>query len=235
MRTRALLSRPAAHLVVVGVLVGLAGLACTPAPAAPTAAPPGAAPTLVTTAATAPVAAPATSPPATSAVLPTMAPTVVATPRPAATTAPQGTVAPAPTLAAPGPAASAVAQPTRTAAAPSGPATRVQVVMNEWSLKPSVAAAPAGEVTFEVTNQGKLPHELIVVKTDLAADALTLEADGARVEETAPGQDDVGEVEDIQPGETKSGTFNLEAGHYVLVCNVPGHYKAGMVASFQVK
>ena len=39
-----------------------------------------------------------------------------------------------------------------------------------------------------------------------------------------------GEIEDIAPGTTKSLTLTLQKGHYALVCNLPGHYKAGMRA-----
>ena len=40
-----------------------------------------------------------------------------------------------------------------------------------------------------------------------------------------------GEIEEIAPGETKSLTLTLQKGHYALVCNLPGHYKAGMRAN----
>ena len=45
----------------------------------------------------------------------------------------------------------------------------------------------------------------------------------------------VSEVEDIAGGKSKKLTANLKAGHYVLICNLPGHYKGGMRSDFTVK
>src|SRR5439155_1403223 len=100
---------------------------------------------------------------------------------------------------------------------------------------PSLPNVLAGEVTIEVANHGKVLHELILMKTDTAPNALQMEADGGRAEESIPGQNDLGEVEDVGPGTSKSGTFTLAPGRYVLLCNIAGHYKAGMAASFEVK
>jgi len=160
--------------------------------------------------------------------------TPIASPAPTAAPATSG-AAPAVPSAAP---ALVVATPAaqRTATAPVlGTAARVQVRLDDSTLKPSLASVPAGEVTFDVTNSGTLPHELVAMKTDLAVGALKLEVDGARIQESAPGQEDVGEVQDIAPGQAKGGTLLLTPGHYLLVCNIPGHFKAGMVAAFEVK
>jgi uncharacterized cupredoxin-like copper-binding protein len=42
------------------------------------------------------------------------------------------------------------------------------------------------------------------------------------------------EVDDIEGGSTQSLTVNLDAGSYVLICNLPGHYGQGMLAGFTV-
>src|SRR5689334_22126860 len=99
-----------------------------------------AAPPATPTPALAPTTAPPTAPPPTAA---TVAPTSPPTQASSATAS-----------------AVAIAQPT---AAPPGAATPVRVVLDEWSVAPSVASVPAGEVTFDVANVGKLGHELIVV------------------------------------------------------------------------
>ena len=36
-------------------------------------------------------------------------------------------------------------------------------------------------------------------------------------------------------GETASDTFTLEAGEYVLICNIAGHYAGGMFTGFTVE
>ena len=59
--------------------------------------------------------------------------------------------------------------------------------------------ANAGSITFNVTNVSeKRPHELVVLKTDLAADKLPTNADGAAEEDQFTG---LGEIEDLKPGE----------------------------------
>ena len=92
--------------------------------------------------------------------------------------------------------------------------------------------AKAGDVTFDVTNQAASEtHEFVIVQTDLAADSLPLDADGNVPEDQITVVD---EVEDIAPGESKSLTVNLPAGHYALICNLPDHYRQGMHADFTV-
>jgi uncharacterized cupredoxin-like copper-binding protein len=90
------------------------------------------------------------------------------------------------------------------------------------------ATAPAGDVTFTVKNTGTIKHEMVVLKTDTAYDQLPVT--GGRVSE----KDSVGEVGDVQPGKSGSVTLKLEAGNYVLVCNIKDHYSMGMRAPFTV-
>jgi uncharacterized cupredoxin-like copper-binding protein len=114
-----------------------------------------------------------------------------------------------------------------TPAATGGGSGTISVKLNEWAVEPSADSAKAGTVTFDVANDGKLPHELVVLKTDKAAGSL---GSGAEVPE--PGNQ--GEVEDIGPGESKTLTLDLAAGHYVLICNISGHYSSGMRTDFTV-
>ena len=95
----------------------------------------------------------------------------------------------------------------------------------------SAASAPAGEVTFTAENTGALPHELAVIRSDEAPDSLPL--DGAVVDES--GLDVVGRIAEFPASETESGAFNLEAGNYILICNVAGHYQGGMFTAFVVE
>jgi uncharacterized cupredoxin-like copper-binding protein len=44
----------------------------------------------------------------------------------------------------------------------------------------------------------------------------------------------VDEIEDIEKGATPKLTIDLDAGSYVLICNVAGHYRQGMRTSFTV-
>jgi uncharacterized cupredoxin-like copper-binding protein len=44
----------------------------------------------------------------------------------------------------------------------------------------------------------------------------------------------MGEVEDIDSGKNKRLTLKLAPGHYVLICNQPGHYSMGLHTSLVV-
>lgn len=110
------------------------------------------------------------------------------------------------------------------AAATAGP---VAVKLSEWAIAPTPAGAKAGKVTFDVTNSGSAPHEMVVLRTDKGAADL---GKGARVPETGS----VGETGDVASGKSKTVTLKLAKGHYVLICNIPGHYAAGMHTDFTV-
>jgi uncharacterized cupredoxin-like copper-binding protein len=117
------------------------------------------------------------------------------------------------------------------AGAASGP-TKVTVTMNEWGVTLSQASVPAGKVTFVLKNTGKLTHELVILKTELASDKIPMRpAEPKKV--TEPGS--VGEIEDVDAGQTKQDTFDLAPGNYVLMCNEEEHYQAGMHIAFKVK
>ena len=67
-----------------------------------------------------------------------------------------------------------------------------------------------------------------MIKTNKPAGGLLK---GAEADETG----NVGEVGDVKPGTAKTLTLALKPGHYALICNLPGHYKAGQFADFSVK
>ncbi|WP_028208231.1 plastocyanin/azurin family copper-binding protein [Paraburkholderia nodosa] len=83
-----------------------------------------------------------------------------------------------------------------------------------------------GRITLEVRNaaDNNMEHELVVLKTDLADDALPV-SKGEVLERRL---NKIGEVEGIAPGKSKRVSFRLAPGHYALICNKPGHYAAGM-------
>ncbi|MEA2496609.1 MAG: hypothetical protein QOJ29_4520 [Thermoleophilaceae bacterium] len=116
------------------------------------------------------------------------------------------------------------------AAAPVAPATpgKVGVSVKEFSVNPSATQARAGRVTFNVRNTGTIPHEMVVLRTDKPAASLL---NGARADEAG----NVGETGDLAPGAGKVFSVKLKAGHYALICNLPGHYSAGQHIDFVVK
>jgi uncharacterized cupredoxin-like copper-binding protein len=105
----------------------------------------------------------------------------------------------------------------------------VGVKLDEFNVLLAKQAAPAGKVTFVVKNVGKMAHEFVVLKT--AKPAGDLLSHGGEASEAG----NVGEIAKVKPGETKKLTLTLKKGHYSLLCNYPGHYKAGQFVDFYVR
>ena len=104
--------------------------------------------------------------------------------------------------------------------------------LDKMEMKVDRTEVPAGEVTFHVVNDSKdLIHEMLVLKP-VAGQALAYDEKEMKIDEEAAG--DLGEVGDLDPGNSGDLTLKLEPGTYLLVCNEAGHYKAGMTAPFLV-
>lgn len=113
-------------------------------------------------------------------------------------------------------------------ASPSG--TTVTGTLTEYKIELSATSAPAGLVTFNITNEGTIVHEFVILKTDTLAKDLPLVTDAVVEDDFSP----VGEVPETDAGQ--SGTFSatLAAGHYAIICNILGHVSQGMVVDFTV-
>jgi plastocyanin len=72
--------------------------------------------------------------------------------------------------------------------------------------------APAGEVTFEFTNDSSTPHDFVI-------------------------EDDSGEIArtDVITGDTTTTSADLQAGDYTFFCSVDGHREAGMEGTLTVE
>jgi uncharacterized cupredoxin-like copper-binding protein len=112
---------------------------------------------------------------------------------------------------------------------------QVGVTLKEFTLTAAPTTAAVGNVQFNATNQGVIAHEVVVLKTDLATDALPRRAGIDRVDEAASGEV-IGEIEDTElgPGHSANAIMDLAAGRYILLCNLEGHYTAGMYTVFTV-
>lgn len=84
------------------------------------------------------------------------------------------------------------------------------VALDSLEFDQDAYEATAGEVTFVYENDGSLPHTLLV--------------DGIDADEFK-----------LSVGDTDQGSVELEAGEYVLYCDVPGHREAGMEADLTVE
>ena len=105
------------------------------------------------------------------------------------------------------------------------------VEMTDYKVLTNVATVPAGETKIGVRNRGSQPHDLVVLRTDLAPDKLPYDAARARADE--PGL--VVRTKELRAGGTAAVTAALEPGRYVLICNVAGHYGLGMRTSLRVE
>jgi uncharacterized cupredoxin-like copper-binding protein len=113
-----------------------------------------------------------------------------------------------------------------------GAARHVTIDMGEFFFKPSNLTVPAGKVVISAPNTGRVVHELVLLKTALDPGKLQTEKNGNANEDAYSGP---GEIADVAAGATKQATFDLKPGTYVMICNVPGHYAAGMYGRLIVK
>jgi uncharacterized cupredoxin-like copper-binding protein len=129
------------------------------------------------------------------------------------------------------------AMPSWRASAADAPASVSVVLIGEegemMTLKPDPGSVKAGRVTFRVRNAAVTErHEMIIARVADPTARLPYDAVQHRVIESK--LQALGEVSGIKPGETKSLTVTLKPGKYLLLCNVRGHYEAGMTAPFEV-
>ncbi len=117
-------------------------------------------------------------------------------------------------------------------AACGGPQT-INVTEKDYSITFSSDTINAGSITFHVTNEATdMSHEFVILKTDLPGNNLPLNADG-NVDESQLTLIDA--IKGLAAGDTQDLTVNLQPGHYVAICDLPGHYKQGMYIDFTVK
>ena len=113
----------------------------------------------------------------------------------------------------------------------------VDATLKDFEIDLGSSSGDAGDVTFNITNDGPSAHEFVVFKTDLAPDALpTVDDENGIpiVDEEGTGIELVDEAEDIAADSSTDLTVTLEAGSYVIICNVSGHYQSGMHTAFTV-
>jgi uncharacterized cupredoxin-like copper-binding protein len=116
----------------------------------------------------------------------------------------------------------------------------VAVTLQEFSVGAIPSTASAGTVTFNVSNTGPDDtHEFVVISTDLDPTELPTDKTGA-VLETGEGMEVIDEIEDVLVDANETLSVDLEAGPYVLICNIydkkekESHYQEGMRTGFTV-
>jgi uncharacterized cupredoxin-like copper-binding protein len=107
----------------------------------------------------------------------------------------------------------------------SGP-TVVKVTLTEFKVAMDKNTIPAGPVTFQIQNDGKETHEVVLEPAGVNDEPF--EANGK-----------ASEAEDIPAGGTATLDWTIDkAGQYQLACHInennEDHYASGMVTTFDV-
>ena len=107
----------------------------------------------------------------------------------------------------------------------------VIVDLKEYSITLNVATIKAGVVKFGIRNNGTMVHDFDLIKTDLAPDKLPIDGSAAKAKDDGL----VKQMINIAAGRVTMLSADLAAGHYVIICNVAGHYQLGMRAELKVE
>jgi uncharacterized cupredoxin-like copper-binding protein len=113
--------------------------------------------------------------------------------------------------------------------------TVVSITLTDFKVAVDRGTAPSGLVTFNITNAGPSVHELLVLKTDWPLGKIPMDpSEPGKVYEDSHGVIHEGEIGDMVNGAQAQLQLDLKPGKYQLVCNIPGHYQAGMYVGFTV-
>ena len=101
------------------------------------------------------------------------------------------------------------------------------------SIRTDQSTVRSGPVRFDVTNWSRgMLHEMLVVAVDSSAAPLPYDYVQAKVAEDQAKI--LGDTSELQPNASRVLDLTLAPGSYLLICNVAGHYAAGMAVPFTV-
>jgi uncharacterized cupredoxin-like copper-binding protein len=107
----------------------------------------------------------------------------------------------------------------------------VTVDLKEYTVTLSTPTTKAGTVKLGIRNLGTMIHDFDLIRTDLAPDKLPIDTASAKAKTDGL----VKQVINIAAGRVTTVSADLAAGHYVIICNVSGHYQLGMRAELTVQ
>ena len=106
-------------------------------------------------------------------------------------------------------------------------------MMGMMAIRADHASVKAGTVTFDVTNWSRsVIHEMVILAVDGPDAPLPYDYNKLQVPEEQVQV--VGDSGALAPNASKTVEVALTPGSYILLCNVPGHYAAGMAVAFTV-
>lgn len=108
---------------------------------------------------------------------------------------------------------------------------QLTVDLKDYAVVLSSATVKAGTTKIGIRNIGAMAHQFDLIRTDLAADKLPIDGAAAKAKEDGL----VKQVLNIAPGKVATVSVTLQAGHYVIICNVPGHYQLKMRTDLTVE
>lgn len=106
-------------------------------------------------------------------------------------------------------------------------------MMGMMAIRADQTSVKSGTIAFDITNWSRsVVHEMLIVSVDGSDAPLPYDYNKLKVpEEQLKVLGDSGE---LAPNASKTMTVELAPGSYILLCNVVGHYAAGMAVAFTV-
>jgi len=90
---------------------------------------------------------------------------------------------------------------------------RIAVEFTDFRYHPQRISAPAGQLTFELRNDGRLPHNFRLLRNG----------------------NEVVQIRTLKPGATASVTRRVRAGTYRFLCPLQNHAELGMYGALIVR